>query len=132
LFIAGDEISWGQRLLGITTPQQIAAENLQNEVTVHNLDGLHQLVGLGYALIALYGSFAWIAADLFFRKQSKVLKNFVPPQYLFFFFYLCLVYNAYSLGGLHQFGEWSEVAELLLYSGTGLFLVVNYLQYKHV
>lgn len=123
-FIAGDEISWGQRLLGFATPAEIAKDNLQHEVTLHNLDGIHQLIGYGYILVGLYGSFAWVLADLFFRKQEKWLKYFVPGQYLFFYFYLSLVYNSYSLGGPHAYGEWAEVAELLLYLGVSLFLVI--------
>lgn len=124
-FIAGDEISWGQRIIGYGTPSEIAKENLQQEVTVHNIDGIHQLVGFGYLVIGLYGSFAWVLVDLFFKKQEKVFKYFVPGQYLFFFFYLSLVYNAYTLGGPHNYGEWSEVAELLLYSGISMFLLLN-------
>lgn len=129
-FIAGDEISWGQRIIGYGTPSEIANENLQQEVTVHNINGIHQLVGLGYLMIGLYGSFAWILADLFFKKQEKILKYFVPGQYLFFFFYLSLVYNAYTLGGPHNYGEWSEVAELLLYSGISMFLLLKVTEMK--
>ncbi len=36
-FAAGEEISWGQRLLGFETPESIGQRNMQNEFTVHNL-----------------------------------------------------------------------------------------------
>jgi hypothetical protein len=40
LFIAGgEEISWGQRFLGIQTPQIIAKINVQGEINLHNLYG---------------------------------------------------------------------------------------------
>lgn len=126
LFIAGDEISWGQRLLGFGTPSDLAAENVQNEVTVHNIEGIHQLVGYGYILTGLYGAFAWILADNFLKKYYRWTKYFVPPAYLFFFFYLSLVYNSYALGGVNNFKEWSEVAELMLYSGISLFLITSF------
>jgi cell division protein FtsW (lipid II flippase) len=35
---AGEEISWGQRLLGIETPEYWKALNEQDEITLHNLD----------------------------------------------------------------------------------------------
>ena len=37
LFGAGEEVSWGQRLLGIATPEGLAGNNVQNEINVHNL-----------------------------------------------------------------------------------------------
>lgn len=129
-FIAGDEMAWGQRLFGFSTPEQLNEQNLQQETTVHNLDGFHQLVGYGYILIGLYGAFAWILKELFFGKKKTWVDIFIPGSYLFFFFYLCLVYNAYSLGGVNQFGEWSEVAELMLYSGVTLFLIIQFLEIK--
>ena len=35
-FVAMEEISWGQRLLGIRTPQMIAQYNAQSELSLHN------------------------------------------------------------------------------------------------
>lgn len=40
LFVAaGEEISWGQRLLGIETPESVRQVNAQGELTLHNLYG---------------------------------------------------------------------------------------------
>lgn len=129
-FIAGDEMSWGQRLLGLQTPSELGQNNLQKEITVHNINGLHQMVGYGYIFVGLYGSFAWIIADNFLKKFHRWTKYFIPSSYLFFFFYLSLIYNSYALGGVNNFKEWSEVAELMLYSGVSIFLFVNYLEIK--
>src|SRR5262249_25557167 len=35
-FVAGEEISWGQRIFGIETPAPIAAHNIQHEINLHN------------------------------------------------------------------------------------------------
>jgi hypothetical protein len=37
----GEEISWGQRIFGIDTPESIAAKNMQGEMNLHNLDVFH-------------------------------------------------------------------------------------------
>ena len=37
LFGVGEEISWGQRLLGFATPESIAKHNSQGETNLHNL-----------------------------------------------------------------------------------------------
>jgi hypothetical protein len=38
LFGAGEEISWGQRILNIETPDIIKKQNAQKEITLHNLN----------------------------------------------------------------------------------------------
>jgi len=42
LFLFGffEEISWGQRILSIETPEKIAAINIQGEINFHNLKGV--------------------------------------------------------------------------------------------
>lgn len=42
LLVAGEEISWGQRIFGVATPESLAASNVQGETTIHNLNGIHQ------------------------------------------------------------------------------------------
>ena len=37
IFVAGEEISWGQRILGLHTPDVIAKNNVQGEFNFHNL-----------------------------------------------------------------------------------------------
>lgn len=36
-FAAGEEISWGQRIFNIQTPEQVREVNVQQEITIHNL-----------------------------------------------------------------------------------------------
>ena len=36
----GEEISWGQRILGFGSPEAVAAANVQNEFNLHNLEVL--------------------------------------------------------------------------------------------
>lgn len=41
VFVAGEEISWGQRIFGINTPDVLNQINEQRELTLHNIAGLH-------------------------------------------------------------------------------------------
>ncbi|WP_299656590.1 hypothetical protein [uncultured Jannaschia sp.] len=43
LFIAGEEISWGQRIIGIDTPEVVRQINKQGELTIHNIGPLQKL-----------------------------------------------------------------------------------------
>jgi len=40
-FIAGEEISWGQRIFGWATPDWVKEDNLQQETNIHNLEFFH-------------------------------------------------------------------------------------------
>jgi hypothetical protein len=40
--VCGEEVSWGQRIFNIATPDRLDAINVQQEINIHNIDGLHQ------------------------------------------------------------------------------------------
>ncbi|MGG6240673.1 hypothetical protein ACQ4N7_18790 [Nodosilinea sp. AN01ver1] len=53
--VGGEEISWGQRLFGIATPESLSTVNVQDEFNIHNIDGIHQHVRLaGVAFISFF------------------------------------------------------------------------------
>ncbi|MEM1436663.1 MAG: hypothetical protein AAGG11_21615 [Pseudomonadota bacterium] len=63
-FFAGEELSWGQRIIGMETPESIRATNAQNEFNFHNHDIIQDhghriltaftlLTGLGIWLLSL-------------------------------------------------------------------------------
>ena len=37
LFVAGEEVSWGQRILGFEGPERLVEANIQSEANLHNL-----------------------------------------------------------------------------------------------
>jgi len=58
LLIAGEELSWGQRLLGFRTPDAFSGVNTQEEFNVHNLSRLEDMklhAAAGYAVLAWVG-----------------------------------------------------------------------------
>jgi len=57
LFSFGEEISWGQRILGFNTPSFIEEKNLQGEFNVHNLKFFHGVTEDGNPK---FGLWAWL------------------------------------------------------------------------
>ena len=58
LWIGGEELSWGQRLLGFSTPAAFRGVNIQEEFNVHNLSRLEDMklhAAAGYAVPAWVG-----------------------------------------------------------------------------
>jgi len=53
LAVGGEEISWGQRIIGVQTPEALMELNVQKETNLHNIDGIHQHVRVIGLLVVL-------------------------------------------------------------------------------
>jgi len=78
-FIAvGEEISWGQRLLGIDTPGVFNEANRQNELNIHNLSFLHIKTKTGelniHTLFLLFWLFFCLIIPILNKTSSKISK----------------------------------------------------------
>ena len=70
--VAGEEISWGQRIFNLSTPESLVEINVQQETNFHNIKGIHGSVRL-IGLIIVVGICYIIP---FTNKVSKLLNNF--------------------------------------------------------
>lgn len=90
VFVAMEEISWGQRVLGIQTPQYIEKINVQKEITFHNIGSLQ---AYGKRLMVLFGvvGILMICARRWLGKGVKknALIFILPPTMMFWLF--CLI-----------------------------------------
>jgi len=112
---AGDEISWGQKIFSYTPPEFVSQNNSQNEMTLHNTKSIAAYISIIYILIGTYGSFAYL-----------LIKNslYAPGKILFLYFFTPALYNLIAFFNVPNFGIWSEPAELLLYTGVTLHLIM--------
>ena len=125
-FVAGDEVSWGQRVFDISTPARFLNSNVQQETNLHNLSAVNNLIGGIYILVGFYGAFSWFLIP--YLSGKKLWQYFSPPWYLSSFFFAGFLYNFIAVVlMIGTYGEWSEVAELMLYTGTLLFFIQNIL-----
>jgi hypothetical protein len=51
--VGGEEISWGQRIIGLQTPAILLEVNVQNETNLHNIEGIYQHVRMIALLVVL-------------------------------------------------------------------------------
>jgi hypothetical protein len=72
-FFAGmEEISWGQRLLGISTPDALLAVNRQKEMNLHNIGGFQGTNEIRVFLVAsVYGAFSGLLFALLRRRAAR-------------------------------------------------------------
>lgn len=72
LGVAGEEISWGQRLIGYETPAFVSDINEQGEFTLHNLRGVHTSVRLWACLFLMVVAVCIPAYRLFSNRSMHV------------------------------------------------------------
>lgn len=131
-FLAGEEISWGQRLIGFSTPADFSSRNLQDEFNVHNLDSFRSNTWLGYFLICEFGAFGWMLISLV-PKRLKKIKFLIPPWFVSSYFLVAFLYYFLTSPSVQIFfPEWSEVVELFLYLGIFLFVLSTFINLKFI
>jgi hypothetical protein len=89
IFVAGEEVSWGQRIFGLETPETLAEINRQDELTLHNIDDVRTalkffLIGLGLAGFAL----PWLL-----RRRGSPWYSLMPPLFMTSAFLVVAAYN---------------------------------------
>jgi hypothetical protein len=102
----GEELSWGQRLFHLTTPETVAAANRQEELNLHNLAATESATRLVLLAAALYG-----ATLPLLRRPGP----FVPPRALVPAFAVVAAYLGTRFAVLPhptyaqaKFSEWPE------------------------
>jgi hypothetical protein len=72
LFIAGDEISWGQRIFHLSTPEALRQINVQGEITFHNIEAIDPI---DTAMILAYLVLAWSVFSVVVSTRMPVLES---------------------------------------------------------
>lgn len=122
ILVAGEEISWGQRIFNLKTPETLTHINKQEEISIHNLAFIHTyLLHQSYMLVGFLGAFLRPILKKFFPKFKLI--TFTPKSYLRFGFLFTLIY--YLLSNLNLAYDitsrsivpghkWQELAETFL------------------
>lgn len=78
-FLAGgEEISWGQRIFAVTTPDTLRTINVQGETNLHNIEGINGSVR-ALSLLVLWGIFVVIPVGTLFRPTDKLIRGLRFP-----------------------------------------------------
>ncbi len=126
VFIAGEEVSWGQRTLNIRPAQYFMRQNIQQETNVHNL------VIIGYRPIVfaylLTGFFCGLVPLLIrlvpHKHMPPIIQKYMPRWYLIFYFLPVALYNVVTMIFIgHTIGNFAEPVELLLNFGFLFYLI---------
>ena len=120
-FIAMEEISWGQRIFDIETPDAIKSENIQDEINLHNLKSVQDKVFLFYSMV---GAGACATAALWiipFLRRKRWFRFYSVHPTLFFYFLPVFIYGAYRL----KLGSWAEMRVHLSHSQARMISIIQ-------
>ena len=148
----GEEISWGQRILGFETPAGMAEANRQGELTLHNLDAVQGNLIYGALSMSFLGAFGWmIFASLPSRARDRLaeigVSRFIPGWFLSSYFlvlfvvFSCMTYlqgplislfgDALRRGGPYFVSGDQEPTEAIFALGILFFAAFSYSRLKH-
>ncbi len=115
VFIAGEEISWGQRILGFATPDFLLNLNAQGEFNLHNIK-----IGVTRKLY-LYGSIILftVTGAAFFCQRYTLFRIPLPSMLLIFGFLVALAYT----GSIHKIGTLFTFKLDVIFNGWTLLLL---------
>jgi len=126
-FCAGEELSWGQRILNLPTPDALRIPGQQDELVFHNVGGTFGVFNIGIISVEFIGGIAYfVKRGLTVGQRGGQVNYLLPGLYLSSFFVIPLVYK------LLQFvlnrtpdsviGKYVEWTELCLALGLCLFV----------
>jgi len=134
--IAGEEISWGQRVFAFGTPSDLASVNNEREFNIHDITKDVPLQSL-FKLVELLLGFLGFVVPLYLARTRRVLRRrvwqlLVPPLFLVPAFALVFAYRlgrflteSHRYAAAVRFQEWPELA---LYVGLAAVALLAYEQ----
>jgi hypothetical protein len=133
VFIAGEEISWGQRILGWATPEQLAELNRQGETNIHNIGNVLKAFNLVLLIMSAVAVVLPIARIRRVGHQPMSVEEMalIPPLFVASGFALAFAYRFVRFTlvpeGRFVVTHFQEVTETAFYLSllVFLFLVVR-------
>jgi hypothetical protein len=130
LFIAGEEISWGQRIFGWVTPEELSELNRQGETNIHNIGitlRVFNLLLMTAAAVAVILPVAYRrrsgSRPMSFAEMALIPPLFVAPGFVIAFTYRLIRITLVPEGRL-VVTHFQEVAELTFYFSTFVFVAL--------
>jgi hypothetical protein len=123
-FVVGEELAWGQLLVGFGTPAEIARWNTKGEFSVHNLSSIERWFNLAKLLVGLYGAFGFLVFSAGASTRLPPWFDFiVVPRFLSSAFLLVAVLRGMRAMRWIQRGV-GEYEELLIAYGAAVFTIL--------
>ena len=130
-FLVGmEEISWGQKLLGLQSTEFFKTYNSQEEITLHNLVWVNEYMDKGLMFAALLAGISWLSYSLISRLRHNYRVKYIIPRWFlssffliaFVFFYLIEYVQTWN----SSIATFQEAMELVFSLGCLGFILTNF------
>jgi hypothetical protein len=124
LFVALEEISWGQFVFGYSIPDFFIFNNLQQETNLHNLGFFQNLTHLAYIAVGLIFSFGRILSSI--HLLAPIIRKIIPDwKYIGFnlplaIYYYLFFYTSYQIYIINYVAQ--EYFEFMFSLGLLIFI----------
>ena len=134
-FLLGEELSWGQRLIGWGTPEALIERNKQGETNIHNISTVGTVFKWMQMLVGAYGALLplWFRDTAQMDRSRRLEPWIIPHVTLVPYFALLFVWrfyrNLFEVPGRYYYvvAEYNEILELVLAIGFYLFMRFQWL-----
>jgi len=135
--ISGEEISWGQRIFNINTPDPFVSYNMQKETTIHNAQFIFSFVYHAYFVLGIYGALSWVLNYIPIKIRGIRISTYLMPilsrWYLAPYFVVIIGYVCWRFTLTdNSFDPWEEASETFLSIGVFLLFLFSYLDIKKI
>ena len=124
--VCGEEVSWGQRIFSVVTPARMDVINLQHEINIHNIDGLHQHHHLYGIMVCAIICYAIPLIDRYVPAGRDVYRRLNMPIYPLWTWPMPAIAFAFMIvprlfgHKIFNFDEMGELYLALAFFGFGL------------
>jgi hypothetical protein len=140
LFVSFEEISWGQRILGIKTPELLKLHNTQRELTLHNIEFVqNNILHQAYIIVGLCAGLSWLVIpDSLLTRWDGLLSYLIPGWTTTLYFVPVGLYYAYwEIGNLllsPNFGppKSQELFETPFAAGFFVFVLFTFFRLERI
>jgi hypothetical protein len=132
LFVAFEEISWGQFAFGYTVPDFFILNNIQQETNIHNLGFFQNLTHVAYIAIGLIFSFGRILTSI--HQLAPLIRKIIPDwKYIGFnlplaVYYYLFFYTGYQIKIIDYVAQ--EYFEFMFSLGLLIFMFSSWRRQK--
>ena len=132
LFVALEEVSWGQFAFGYSIPEYFVFNNLQQETNVHNLGFIQNFTHVAYIAIGLLFSFGRILSNI--HQLAPIIQKIIPHwKYIGFnlplsIYYYLFFYTSYQKNIIDYVAQ--EYFEFMFSLGLLIFMFSSWRRQK--
>ena len=132
LFVALEEVSWGQFAFGYSIPEYFILNNLQRETNVHNLGFFQNFTHIAYIAIGLLFSFGRILSNI--HQLAPIIRKIIPDwKYIGFnlplaIYYYLFFYTSYQINIINYVAQ--EYFEFMFSLGLLIFMLSSWRRQK--